>query len=40
MIECQGNLVTVTNAGQIDFSSSARAVAIGPLVTQVIIQPD
>ena len=33
------NLVTVTNAGEIDFSSSARAVAIGPLVTQVITQP-
>ena len=33
------NLVTVTNVGQIDFSSSARAVAIGPLMAQVITQP-
>ena len=32
------NLVTVTNAGQIDFSSSARAVAMGPLMAQVITQ--
>ena len=33
------NLVTVTNAGRIDFSSSARAVAMGPLMAQVITQP-
>ena len=33
------NLVTVTNAGQIDLSSSARAVAIGPLMAQVTTQP-
>ena len=33
------NLVTVTNVGQIDFSSLARAVAIGPLMAQVITQP-
>ena len=33
------NLVTVTNAWQIDLSSSARAVAIGPLMAQVITQP-
>ena len=32
------NLVTVTNVGHIDFSSSARAVAIGPLMAQVITQ--
>ena len=33
------NLVTVTNAGKIDLSSSAHAVAIGPLMAQVITQP-
>ena len=33
------NLVTVTNAGRIDFSSSARAVAMGLLMAQVITQP-
>ena len=33
------NLVTITNSGQIDSSSSARAVAMGPLMAQVITQP-